>query len=72
LTIGVDERVVRGLAPAPAVETGLLLAIPLPLVLQAARENASKQSRLRAMSQLFRCHKKFFIEFSLLIDFIEL
>jgi len=70
--VGVDEGVLTGLAPASAVEVGLLLPFPLPLLLQAASESASKTSRLRAMNQVFRCHKKLFIEFSLLIGFREL
>jgi len=70
--MGGDEEVLRGLAPAPAVEVGLLLPFPLPLLLQAASENASKKSRLRVMNQLFRCHKKLFIAFSSLIGFREL
>ena len=70
--VGVDEGVPRGLAPASAVEVGLLLPFPLPLLLQAASESASKQSRLRDRNQVLRCHKKLFIECSLLRGFREL
>jgi hypothetical protein len=71
-TVGVDEGVLVGLVAALAVEVGLLLPLPLPLLPQAASESASKKGRLRVKNQFFRCHKKLFIAFSALIGFREL